>query len=488
MLDVRQERTEQDCPQDKSLPWLDNRRLPVTPARAASRLYGLLAPALMITVSAAAWLWPDVPSSARLVLWVYGIALVAWAATSVNAGFVGLAAVSTLLATDTVPQQWVADVLATKVVWLIFGAFILGEALIRTGLANRLTASVLCSAGSARGLAWRLTGVLVLFAFLVPTTTGRAALVLPLLRSLPQHSGDGLKRCLGLLIPCIVLVSTPVTLTGAAAHLLANEMLSNTGHAPIGFAGWLLLAGPFGLMASLVTAWIVLKRHLPNVEESLPTAEPGPQRWSRAEWFTLTVLGGMFALWMTAGANPLGFTIVMLLGAVVLVAPAIGVLDWKEVMKAAPWDVVIFAGSAVWLGRALVESGTSSWLVGQFVSVTGLGSHSGPFVVILSLSVIGVTAHLYLTSHTARVAALLPPLLALASEVGWNPTIVVLVTVIGIDYCLTFPVSSKAILLYELDQTQAADLFRLSLLLMPIYLLLMIIFYFMWWQPMGLVL
>jgi hypothetical protein len=53
-----------------------------------------------------------------------------------------------------------------------------------------------------------------------------------------------------LLIPCIVLVSTPVTLTGAAAHLLANEMLSSTGQTPLSFARWLLLVGPFGVVMS----------------------------------------------------------------------------------------------------------------------------------------------------------------------------------------------------------------------------------------------
>jgi anion transporter len=391
-----------------------------------------------------------------------------------------------------VPQDWVDDVLEAKVVWLILGAFLLGEALTRSGLATRLTLYLASSARSPRGLAWRLTGALVALAFLVPSTTGRAALLLPLLRSLPPTPENRLYRCLSLLIPCIVLVSTPVTLTGAASHLLANEMLSRAGHAPLSFAGWLVLAGPFGLVASFLTAVLVIGRHLPKSDELLPVTEQPtcsqqPTRsWQPAEWTTLVVLAGMLVLWLTVGLHPLSFTTVMLLGAIVLVAPLVGVLDWKQAIKSVPWDVLIFAGSAVWLGKALVESGASGWLVAQIVAATCLGPTSSTLVVLLLLSIIAITAHVYLTSHTARVAALVPPLLALAAELGWNPAAVVFVTVIGIDYCLTFPVSSKAILLYEFDRTQAAELFRLSLILMPVYLLLMLAFYFLWWMPLGL--
>jgi di/tricarboxylate transporter len=198
------------------------------------------------------------------------------------------------------------------------------------------------------------------------------------------------------------------------------------------------------------------------------------------------MLGCMLVLWLTSGLHPLGFTTVMLLGAVVLVAPLIGVLDWKAATQAIPWDLLIFAASTVWLGKALVESGTSGWLVGQIVSATDLGPASSPLVVLVLLGVVAISAHLYLTSHTARVAALLPPLLALTGEVGWNPTAVVLVTVISIYYCLTLPMCSKAILLYELDRGQAADLFRLSLILMTAHLLLMIACYWGWWVPLGL--
>jgi len=486
MMQIKARETSQQHTPVGSLLQIGKSDFPVDTSALGRPGVSLLASALMGALTAVVWLWPSIPFAARVVLWVYGLAVIAWAVTSVNAGIIGLAAVVALLAFGVVPQDWVTDILLSKVVWLILGAYLLGEALTRTGLAYRLMAGLAAAMRTPRGLAWRLTGALLTLAFLVPSTTGRAAMLLPLVRSLPHREGNGSRRCLGLLIPCIVLVSTPVTLTGAAAHLLANEMLSSTGQTPLSFSRWLLLAGPFGVAVSILTAWLIIRRHLPQADEPLPVTELPAVPWSRAEWTTLGVLGGMLLLWLTTGLHSLSFTAVMLLGVIVLMAPVIGVLDWKEATKAIPWDLLIFAGSAVWLGKALVESGASGWLVGQVVGVSGLAPASSPLVVLILLGVVAVSAHLYLMSHTARVAALVPPLLALAGEFGWNPTAVVLVTVIGIDYCLTLPICSKAILMYELDRGQAADLFRLSLILMPTYLLLLIACYFVWWVPLGL--
>lgn len=447
---------------------------------------GLVTVTLALTITAAAWLLPNIPSVSRPVLWVYGLALVAWATTAINPGFVGLAAVALSLLAGAVPQNQLAQILAADVIWLILGAFLIGEALTRTGLAASLTNALTASARTQRGLVWRLTASLIALAFFVPSTTGRATLVLPLLRSLPTAPNDSLRRCLSLLIPSVVLVSTPISLIGAAAHLVANEMLASTGQPSFSFGHWLLLAGPFGLVASTLTAWLVVKLHLPQQDQPLPTPQIESAPWGRAEWTTLAVLAGVFGLWLTTSLHSLGFAGVMLIGIVALLAPTVGVLNWKEAIKAVPWDVLIFAGTAVFLGKVLVESGTSGWLVGQLVRLTGLSEQRSGAVGLLAISVIAMTAHFYLTSHTARVAALLPPLLGLASELGWNPAAVMFLVVIGIDYCLTFPVSSKAILLYEFDRSQAIDLLRLSLILMPVYLLLMVAFYFAWWLPLGL--
>jgi hypothetical protein len=57
------------------------------------------------------------------------------------------------------------------------------------------------------------------------------------------------------------------------------------------------------------------------------------------------------------------------------------------------------------------------------------------------------------------------------------------------DYCLTFPVSSKALLMFqelEGETYKPADLLRLSSVLLLVHLGLMVVFYFGYWRWIGL--
>ena len=94
-------------------------------------------------------------------------------------------------------------------------------------------------------------------------------------------------------------------------------------------------------------------------------------------------------------------------------------------------------------------------------------------------------------SDTARATALLPPLLYLAQSLGLNPIAVMFIATVGMNYCLTFPVSSKALLMfYGLDERPftSADLFRLSAVLLPANAALIVLFYFLYWRWIGLAL
>jgi hypothetical protein len=56
------------------------------------------------------------------------------------------------------------------------------------------------------------------------------------------------------------------------------------------------------------------------------------------------------------------------------------------------------------------------------------------------------------------------------------------------NYCVTVPVSSKALLLfYEEGEISynASNLLKISAILMPLYILVMMLFYFSYWQWTG---
>jgi di/tricarboxylate transporter len=153
------------------------------------------------------------------------------------------------------------------------------------------------------------------------------------------------------------------------------------------------------------------------------------------------------------------------------------------------WNLILFVAATLVLGHSLIDSGASQWIFDHIFHWSEVRSAQSSLMIFVLLAAISLTSHLYMTSHTARAAALVPPLLYLSASLNVNPVAVMFLSTLGMDYCLTFPVSSKALLVYqELDEGgfKPKDLFRLSSVLIVIHLVLMVLFYFTWWRWVGL--
>ena len=197
----------------------------------------------------------------------------------------------------------------------------------------------------------------------------------------------------------------------------------------------------------------------------------------------------MLVLWFSESLHGYEIATVSIVGALLLTLPNFGVLSWQEGIKAVSWNLIIFVGAALVLGRALIDSDAAQWIIGRIFAVSGIAQTNSSLLVLLLLSLISLTSHLYMTSHTARAAALVPPLLYLANSLQLNPVAVLFLSTLGMDYCLTFPVSSKALLIFcELDEQtyKPADLLHLSSVLLLVHLGLIIVFYFGYWRWIGL--
>ena len=435
---------------------------------------------------------PSLPTPARLALFAFILAAILWSTTSISADYIALFAMMLLVLAGGSPQEQLFDALASDVIWLMIGAFILGGAVQKTGLAARLTQMVVSRAGTVRSIFWLLTTVLIPMSFLIPSTSGRAAVSIPIFRSLADAADDRrIIRALAILMPTIILVSTIVALVGAGSHLIANDLLNQIAQQRISFTQWAMYGLPFGIAASYASCWVIMRLFLDKgrLDRRLQIPKMKQKPLSRAEWTTLIVVGVMISLWLTESWHGLEIATVSVAGALVLTLPGIGVLKWKEGLKSISWNLIIFVGAALVLGRALIDSGAAQWIIDQVFAITGIANTQSQPLILLLLALISLTSHIYMTSHSARAAALVPALLYLGSSLQLNPVAVLFIGTVGMDYCLTFPVSSKALLMFqELDGEtyKPSDLLRLSSALLLVHLGLMVIFYYTYWRWVGL--
>lgn len=201
-----------------------------------------------------------------------------------------------------------------------------------------MTGFVVDRARSVRGVLWLLTTVLIPLSFFIPSTSGRAAVMMPVFRSITEATEDKkITRAVALLLPTIILVSTITTLIGAGSHLIANDLLAQISDGRISFARWALWDAPFGIVASYVSCWVITKLFLDKEHLGrrldIACGERDGERggsFSVAERTTLVVLLSMVALWLTEGAHGLEIATVTMVGALVPTLPGVGVMKWKD--------------------------------------------------------------------------------------------------------------------------------------------------------------
>ena len=450
--------------------------------------------ALAIAAGMAVLLPASLTTEARLALFSFVLAAILWSTTSINAAYVALGAVMLLVLTGGISQEQLFEALASNVVWLMIGAFILGGAVQKTGLAARLTQLVVARARTVRSLFWLLTSVLIPLSFLIPSTSGRAAVTIPVFHSITAAAGDKrITRAVALLMPTTILVSTVVSLVAAGSHLVANDLLNQMAGQRISLTQWVIYGLPFGIAASYASCWVIMRLFLDQrlLHRKLQGQQAKQKPMSRAEWKTLIVVVLIVALWLSESWHGFEMATLSVVGALLLTLPNFGVLSWKEGLKAVSWNLIIFVGSALVLGRSLIHSGAAQWIIERVFVASGIANTDSRLLLLLFLALLCLTSHIYMTSHTARAAALVPPLLYLASSLQLNPVAVLFIGTVGMDYCLTFPVSSKALLLFsEIEGMtyKPVDLLRLSSVMLLVHLGLIVLFYYGYWRWIGLAL
>ncbi|MFD9883910.1 SLC13 family permease [Streptomyces alboflavus] len=440
--------------------------------------------------------FPGLSGDARLTLAVFALATCAWIGTPIDDTYIALGAGLALTATGVISSDTLFGTLGDETVWLLICAFVLAAAVARSGLAGRAAAFLVSGARSVRQLTHLTTAALVVTAFAVPATSGRAALALPVFLALAKVLADRkrLVVMLALLFPTVILLSAVATLIGAGAHLITVSVLWEATGERIGFTQWLLLGLPLAIASSHLAAEAVLWTTTRRADRTGPvhiTAEqiqehsehPVTGPWEPAETRCALLLATVVALWCSEPLHQVPPAVVALIGAVVASSPALGTVRLKDALKTVPWALLLFMAATMAMGVALADSGAAKWLV------SGLPVDLPPGLFLAAVIVISTAAHLVLQSRSARSSVLVPLVVAAAVGAGVNPVAAALASTAAAGFCHTLPASAKPVTLFaEIPGTPTytpRDLLRLSAVLAPLTAALVLLFALAVWPLLG---
>lgn len=340
---------------------------------------------------------------AVLTLAIFAITVIAWMIGRLDDTFVGLLSALALVGAGVIDHTELFGALGGDTIWLLIAAFVLAHGLAATGLPERVATTLIARAKTVRQLAHLITAALVLTALAVPATSGRAALALPVFMALADvlRERPRVVRALALLFPSVILLSAVATLIGAGAHLITSQLLAGATGAGIGFGQWLLLGLPFAVISSHPCAELVVLLMTTRADRKQPLPDIPFRRdpLTSDQKRVLIVLGAVIVLWCTGLVNP---AMVALIGAVVVTAPRIGTIGMSEALAKVPWSLLLFMASTAVIGTALSKSGAADWLGHKAFG----GATGNVLVLLITVVVVSVGAHLVLQSRSARSAVL----------------------------------------------------------------------------------
>ncbi|MDQ0270849.1 SLC13 family permease [Cytobacillus purgationiresistens] len=432
--------------------------------------------------------------AAKVSLFAFLSAIVLSAGTKIPAGYVAVSLIIFIVLMKASEPELLYQSLAEEVVWLMVGSFIIGEAVKHSGIADRFSYYIIRKSNRKNRIIAGLTSVLITSAFFIPSTSGRAAITMPMLENLSSRFTAKERSVLSLMAPVVILMSTSATIIGAGSHLIGIGLLESASDQSISFLQWLVWGVPFSIVITVLSVFIMKRMLWPkegskNIEEntSIPST-PSGKALNNKEKITLLLLILMIIGWTTESVHGYDISFITMIGAILAMAPGFGVISWKQGIKAVSWNLILFVAAAAALGKVLVENGVILWIEKKLFMFLPLFNEAPEWLLVTFILLITTTSHLYITSHTTRAIVFIPGLILFSQSIGVNASAIVFISLIGMNYCITFPVCSKALMLFyeESDRSfHASDLIKISTVLLPLYILLMLAFYFTFWRWTG---
>ncbi|GAA2410493.1 SLC13 family permease [Streptomyces glaucosporus] len=451
----------------------------------------------LIAVLAVPTALPGLGGDARITLAVFALATCAWVGTRIDDTYIALGAGLALTSAGVISSETLFGTLGDETVWLLICAFVLAAAVTRSGLAGRGAVFLVTGARSVRQLVHLTTAALVATAFAVPSTSGRAALALPVFLAMAKVLADRrrLVVMLALLFPAVILLSAVATLIGAGAHLITVSVLEEATAVRIGFTEWLLLGLPLAVVSSHAAAEVVLLVMTRREDRRGPvriTAEdvqahsghPVTGPLSPGESRVALLLATVVALWSSESLHGVPPAVVALIGAVVATSPALGAVRLKDALRTVPWSLLLFMAATMAMGVALADSGAADWLT------RGLPGDVPPWLFLAAVVVVSTAAHLLIQSRSARSAVLVPLVVVAAAEAGVNPVAAALASTAAAGFCHTLPASAKPVALFAdlpagTPTYTPRDLLRVAVVLAPLSAALVLLFALVVWPALG---
>lgn len=410
---------------------------------------------------------PGLSYTGKMSMGIFAFALILWVSNGIPNYATSLLVLILLPVTGAWTQAEVLGVFGYDVIWLMVAAFVIASGMEKSGLARRLALFLITKLGkSTNSVLMVLMLVNFLISFVVPSTTARAAMLLPIVMMIVEifevRNESKSDRNFGKLLALQGIqannLSTAAIVTATSSQILAISFIKDLAGKEVSWMDWFIAAAPITLV-TLIASFLIGKILYPTSnksasKEKIATLENEYKSLGKinaTEVKALVIFAITVLLWSidTLQVKLFGFqlslVVVAILSATLFFLPHVGILEWKEAKIS--WNLLIFSCGAYAGGLALDSSGVASWALNRVfgsLKIESLGFFGLYAIVIFIASF----SHFIFTSKTVRTIILIPAIIAIAKVAGVNPVALALPASFMIADTITLPPHSKVNLIY----------------------------------------
>jgi len=299
---------------------------------------------------------------------------------------------------------------SNTIIFLFMGGFTLAALLNKHGIDLWLAERVI---KLARGSLWlsvvgfyAITSLLSMFI----SNTATTAMMVPIAVSLIDKQFPRMRTMLILGTAYAANIGGNGTVVGSPPNAIAAAALN------ISFFDWFKIGFPsMLLMFPLVifSLWFIIK---PESDAYVNRVDSSNFNWTplakgTIALFLFTVICWIFSSQISAylGLKKFDHMIAILITAL---APAFGLLSWKDLEKKIGWGILIIFGGGLCLSAILATTGTTEWIASSIFNAIS----TAPLWVILVTSIAMMVFLTEISSNTGSAAILVPVMFALSDQ------------------------------------------------------------------------
>ncbi|MHA2025349.1 MAG: SLC13 family permease [Candidatus Thorarchaeota archaeon] len=389
---------------------------------------------------------------------------------------------------------------------LIFGGFLIGRALTKYELDKRLALLILSrSAGSGSTLILTVMGVTAFLSMWI-SNTASAAIMIPIalavisrIRSTDTRDKYGKALVLG--VAYAATLGGVASLVGSPPNPLAATYINSFLGVQFSFMSWI----PFGLpvvliMLPIIWQWIMFRFKIPKgIEEMNELKEISYKEYLKLgpmpteQKMVVFVFISVIVLWFTEklpdfiaiavgwSGHGISSSVVALIGGLALMV--LRLIDENDVSSGISWSSLLVLGSGIALGGAMIDTGLSAFIAQQ---MGGLGVFP-PLLVVVIIGCIAVLVTM-VASNTGAAVILIPIAIPLATGLGIDPLLIVMVIAIAVSMDFALPTGTPpSTIAYSTGKVEMREMVTTGLIvdLIAIFVLTIVVVWL--WGLLGLV-